>query len=76
MHIRDRENLFETLQQKIDVKTKSQIDQMGTINKIFAKNDLSVLNAIGKFTKNSLEKRENTTFHKLPPHYVFYHTEG
>ena len=76
MHMRDRSKLFETLQQKIDVNTKNKIDQVDTINKIFASDDLSLLNAIGKFIKNSLQKRENTTLYTLPPHYVLYHTEG
>ena len=74
--MRDRSKLFETLQQKIDVNTKNKIDQVDTINKIFASDDLSLLNAIGKFIKNSLQKRENTTLYTLPPHYVLYHTEG
>ena len=52
------------------------MNQADTLSKIFASDDLSSLNAIGKFIKNSLQKRENTTLYTLPPHYVLYHTEG
>ena len=76
MHIRDRSKLFETLEQKININTKDKMNQADTLSKIFASDDLSSLNAIGKFIKNSLQKRENTTLYTLPPHYVLYHTEG
>ena len=39
---------------------------------IFSSNDLSSLNALGKFNKNALSKRENVTCYVLPPHYVYY----
>ena len=52
------------------------MNQADNLSKIFASDDLCLLSAIGKFIKNSLQKRENMTLYTLPPHYVLYHTEG
>ena len=74
MHQAARREFFESLKQKMNMDLSLSTNPREILQHIFRFEDLGVLNALGKFTKNALQKRENTICYILPPHYVFYQT--
>ena len=72
MHVAERKELFETLKRKLGLYPPPSYYKEETIKYIFGTDDLTVLNATGKYISNVLKKREDMTFYTLPPHYIFY----
>ena len=75
MHVTGRKELYNMIKAKINVDISHIPSHPEKIQEIFYSEDLAILNALGKFIKNALEKRETTTCHVLPPHYVYYSTK-
>ena len=75
MHVTERKELYNMIKAKINVDIPHIPSHPEKIQEIFYSEDLAILNALGKFIKNALEKRETTTCHVLPPHYVYYSTK-
>ena len=72
MHVAERKELFDTLKRKLGLYPPPSYYKEETIKYIFGTDDLTVLNATGKYISNVLKKREDMTFYTLPPHYIFY----
>ena len=72
MHVTDRIELINKIQSKINMNIYQHLSEEEKLKEIFLSEDLAILNAFGKFTKNSFTKRENTTCYVLPPHYIYY----
>ena len=72
MHIAERTELFETLQNKTNIDISHPEHQEEISKKMFSTDDLASLNAIGKFICNAFKKRENTTFYTQPCQFIFY----
>ena len=78
MHVIERKILFDTIIDKnadlAQYLYPSKYDLL--IKEIFLMGNLSILNALGKFIRNGLQKRENVSCHILPPHYVYYQSNS
>ena len=72
MHVAERTKLFDVLKYKMNIGLPPSHPQEETIKNIFSTDDLTALNAFGKFISDALKKREDMTFYTLPPHYIFY----
>ena len=70
----ERKELYSTIKSKINVDLSRNQTREMKIQEIFSSENLGILNALGKFIKNALQKRENTICHILPPQYVYYQT--
>jgi hypothetical protein len=74
MHGIERKKLNRYLKENIDLDFLSHETSENKMQEIFSSNNLGVFNALGKFIKIALQKRENTICHIHPPHYVYYQT--
>ena len=72
MHVTARIGLVNKIKTKINVDILQSPSHEEKLKEIFLSEDLAILNAFGKFAKNSFEKRENTICYVLPPHYIYY----
>ena len=70
----ERKEFYNTTKSKINVDLSRNPNNERNLEKIFYSDDLAILNALGKFVKNGLQKRENTICHIVPPHYIYYQT--
>ena len=70
----ERKELYSTIKSKINVDLSRNQTREMKIQEIFSSENLGILNALGKFIKHALQKRENTICHILPPQYVYYQT--
>ena len=74
MHVIERNKFYDTIKTKLNIDLSTSLPDVDKLKTLFNSEDLSVLNALGKYIKISLNKRENTTCYVLPPHYVYYCT--
>ena len=74
MYETDRKELYQTINTKLNVDLSHIPSHENKIQEIFYSEDLGILNALGKFIKNSLQKRESTICHTLAHQYVYYQT--
>ena len=72
MHICERNELINFITSKTNTSFSASPSFEDKSREIFNSDDLSILNALGKYIKNAFEKRENTTCYCLPQHYVLY----
>ena len=72
MHVKERTDFYNTIKSKLNVDFSLRIPHIEKLKEIFISEDLSVLNAFGKFVRKSLNKRETTSCYILPPQYVYY----
>ena len=72
MHITERNNFYNMVKAKLDVDISQNPSHENRLKEIFLSEDLAILNAFGKYAKQSLKKRENVTCHVLAPHYIYY----
>ena len=72
MHVVERHELYNIIKHKTNIDIARIPTYEDKIKEIFYSEDLAVLNALGKFIKNALKKRESIICHVLPPHYVYY----
>ena len=72
MHICERNELINFIISKTNTSFSASPSFENKSREIFKSDDLSILNALGKYIKNAFEKRENTTCYCLPQHYVLY----
>ena len=73
MHIVERKEFYNLVKAKLNVDiSQSLFSQEDKLKEIFHSDDLAILNAFGKFLRNSLQKRENVICHVLAPHYICY----
>ena len=72
MHVVERHELYNIIKHKTNIDIARIPTYEDKIREIFYSEDLAVLNALGKFIKNALKKRESIICHVLPPHYVYY----
>ena len=76
MHEIERQDLFKTVKCKINVDLPLGHSREGVIQRIFNSDNVSTLNALGKFIQHALKKRENVTCHVVPLQYIYYQTNG
>ena len=74
MYINERQELYNTIETKININPSQICDYKDRLVTIFNSENLGTLNALGKFVKNAMQKRDNTVMHNLPPHYIYYQT--
>ena len=74
MHVTERKLFYDTIKTKMNIDLSTSLPDVDKLKTLFSSEDLSVLNALGKYIKISLNKRENTTCYVLTPHYVYYCT--
>ena len=74
MHQKTRREFFDTIKQNMNMDLSLSSNHREIFQHILNSEDLGILNALGKFIKNALQKRENTICHIFPPHYIFYQT--
>ena len=74
MYINEREDLYNTIETKININPSQIYDYKERLLLIFNSENLGALNALGKFVKNAMQKRDNTVMHNFPPHYIYYQT--
>ena len=72
MHVIERYKLIDTIKAKINVDLSQSPTHQEKLNEIFYSEDLSILNALGKFINNALKKRDSTSCYILPTQYIFY----
>ena len=72
MHIYNRNELLKSIKLKtnLDFSTNPSYEEIS--QEIFKSDDITILNAIGKYIKSAFEERENATFHILPQNYTLY----
>ena len=74
MYETERKELYNTIKAKLNVDLSHSLNYEKRTQEIFNSENLGTLNALGKFIKNALQKRENTICHILPEQYVYYQT--
>ena len=74
MYETERKELYTTIQEKLNVDISHILTFEERIQETFYSENLGTLNALGKFIKIALQKRENTICHILPAQYVYYQT--
>ena len=72
MYGTERKEFYDTIKSKIKVDLSHSPNHETRIQEIIYSENLGALNALGKFIKNALQKRENTICHILPSKYIFY----
>ena len=72
MHIVERQKFYNTVEAKLNVDLSRIFSHEDKLKEIFHSEDLAILNAFGKYIKNSFKKRESTICHVLAPHYIYY----
>ena len=72
MYETERKELYNTIKAKLNMDLTHILNYENRIQEIFNSVNLGTLNALGKFIKNALHKRENTICHILPEQYVYY----
>ena len=76
MHEIERQGLFKTVKCKINVDLPLGHSREGVIQRIFNSDNVSTLNALGKFIQHALKKRENVTCHVVPLQYIITRQTG
>ena len=74
MYATDRNEFYNNIKSKLKVDLSHSQTHEKRIQEIFYSEYLGALNALGKFVKNALQKRESTICHILSPQYVYYQT--
>ena len=72
MHIVERQKFYNTVEAKLNVDLSRIFSHEDKLKEIFHSEDLAILNAFGKYIKNSFKKRESTICLVLAPHYIYY----
>ena len=72
MYETERKNFYNMINSKLNMDITHSHTHEEIIHEIFYSENLGILNALGKFIKIALEKRETTICHVLPLHYVYY----
>ena len=72
MYETERKDFYNMINSKLNVDISHGHTHEEIIHEIFYSENLGILNALGKFIKIALEKRETTICHVLPLHYVYY----
>ena len=70
----ERTELHLYINENLNVDLSSIETPEKKMREIFYSEHLGALNALGKFIKNALEKRDKTICHIHPQHYVYYQT--
>lgn len=74
MYATERNEFYNTINSKLKIDLSYSETHEWRTQEIFYSENLGVLNALGKFIKNALQKRESTICHILPLQYVYYQT--
>ena len=74
MYEMERKEFHLYIKENLNVDLSKNETPEKKIQKIFYSEHLGALNALGKFIKNALQKRDKTICHIHPPHYVYYQT--
>ena len=74
MRLRETSFICNTINCKLKIDLSYSEAHEWRTQEIFYSENLGVINALGKFIKNALQKRESTICHILLLQYVYYQT--